>query len=77
MVTGSYYLNQKSSTVGTQKERLKMIRLEKSDDITVFAHELVKYMQSLSAKEANQEDVKFALTTLVDALLIIDKYMHR
>lgn len=54
-----------------------MIRLEKSDDITLFAHELVKYMQSLPAKEANQENVKFALTTLVDALLIIDKYMQK
>lgn len=54
-----------------------MIKIEQTKDIVLFAHELVKYIQSLPAKEVNQEDVKFAMITLADALLIIDKYMQR
>lgn len=53
-----------------------MPKIEKSDDIVSFAHELVKYMQSLPIKEVNQEDVKFALVTLADALLTVDKYIQ-
>lgn len=53
-----------------------MPKIEKSDDIVIFAYELVKYMQNLPAKEINQEDVKFALVTLVDALLTVNKYIQ-
>lgn len=53
-----------------------MAKIEKSEDIVLFAYELIKYMQNLPTKEVNQEDVKFALVTLADALLTVDKYIQ-